>query len=138
MKLVRTYTPMGTFGKLYDVDNKFICYTVEQNWANNTPNKSCVPEGDYELIPFYSSRYGQTVALKNMNLNVSDVPSHNALRYACLFHSANYAKQLEGCIAAGSNLGVVSNEWAVLNSGNTTNMLLKTYFNKDKKLTITH
>ena len=44
-----TSTDHGTFGKLYVGDKTF--FTVEKPWLNNTPFKSCIPSGEYKLIP---------------------------------------------------------------------------------------
>jgi len=124
LKIVRSYTDNGTFGKLYDDQNNFICHTVEQVWKNNQPFKSCIPEGEYTLVRYASNKYGKTFALVAPYLNVYayEATDCNA-RYACLIHAANYAGQLQGCIAPGDKLGVVNNEWAVLNSKKTLNRI---------------
>ena len=49
VKLERfAYTPMGTFGRLKVGDFEF--FTVERPWVDNEPFKSCVLEGEYELL----------------------------------------------------------------------------------------
>lgn len=121
--LKRSYTDQGTFGKLYDSEDKVICYTVEQLWKDNKPFVSCIPEGKYKLVDFKSSKYGETVALVNHDNHVYAHKNGPGDRYACLLHAANYAPQLQGCIAPGSKLGVVSGHWAVLNSRNTLKSL---------------
>lgn len=117
MKIVRFYTPKGTFGRLYDGHNKFLCYTLERNWDNNKPFTSCVPVGEYNLSPYTSSKYGDTVALVQPSLNVKAYKDDNDnSRYAILIHSANYMEQLQGCIALGMDLGVVDGHWAITSS----------------------
>jgi len=98
-------TPLGCMGELH-IDGQFFCYTIEQPWRENRRFVSCVPVGEYALIPFESTKYGKTFALSNAELNV--VPTHaeanDGERYACLFHSANWSHQLQGCIAPGKDI----------------------------------
>jgi len=135
MILIRVYTDMGTFGKLYDNEHNFLCHTVERNWANNELFKSCIPEGEYELVEYHSPRYGKSLALNNPNLNVY-VQSQGHGRYACIFHAANYADHLQGCIAPGHELGVVNQKWAVLSSAATLAKLKGRVFKTEKKLIV--
>jgi hypothetical protein len=76
-------------------------------WNNNEPFKSCVPVGVYNLYPFSSPRYGHTFALRNEIIGVTPFKtnfSDRTNRYAILLHSANWARQLQGCIAPGKTL----------------------------------
>lgn len=98
--------PMGTMGELY-IDGEFKCYTIEQPWRQNRPFISCVPPGEYNLVPFYSPKYGQTLALENTELDVfvlKDDREFDYQRYVCLFHAANWSHQLQGCIAPGVDI----------------------------------
>lgn len=122
-RLERSYTEIGTFGKLYDPNNAFICYTIEKPWENNEPFNSCVPEGTYELKNYNSPTYGPSIALYAPTLNIFVNQVDDRARFACLFHAANTASELAGCIAPGDRLGVVRNEWAVMNSKNTLRKL---------------
>lgn len=93
--------PMGCFGELI-IDGEFVCYTVEQPWRNNRRFVSCVPTGEYFLLPFSSDKYGDVVALTNgSNVVAYEHEAKDGDRYACLFHAANWSKQLQGCIAPG-------------------------------------
>lgn len=113
---------VGTFGRVYD-DGEFVCYTVEQPWRDNKPFASCVPVGDYKLIPYKSPKYGDTFALLNHHLDVG-VYQGEAKRYGCLLHSANTNVQLQGCIAPGMGLGMVTSLWAVTRSKDAMEKLL--------------
>lgn len=73
-------------------------YSLECPWRDNQKNVSCVPPGKYDLIPYESPKHGATWFLKNDFLEVGD---GNAVRSYCELHSANWARQLEGCIAFG-------------------------------------
>ena len=111
----------GTFGELY-AKGELVCFTVEREWNNNKPSISCVPCGIYELVPHESPKHGTCYALQQQNLGVTVYgPS---LRTHILIHIANKATELAGCIAPGKSLGVVGNEWAVLNSGGAFNELM--------------
>lgn len=77
-------------------------YSIEQPWRNNLQGHSCVPAGTYEMIPYNSPKHGPTWQLHNPALNIygkGAVP-HGG-RSFCEIHSANWAEQLEGCIALG-------------------------------------
>lgn len=113
----------GTFGKITGVP--FPCYTVEQPWNSNKEGVSCVPEAVYELVPYTSPKHGGTFCLHNpvAHIFAFDGPAPEDRGY-CEIHSANRAAELKGCIAAGSDLGTVQNEWAVLDSAGTTAKLL--------------
>jgi hypothetical protein len=60
---------MGTLSTVY-IDGNAFCYAMEQNWMNNQPFVSCVPDGAYELEEFKSNKYGSTFALYSPENNV--------------------------------------------------------------------
>jgi hypothetical protein len=82
-------------------------FTLELPWLNNEPDKSCVPVGRYELVPYDSPTHGPTWCLRNPDLKIMgcDVLSPDQVaagyRSFCEFHAANWARQLRGCIALG-------------------------------------
>lgn len=69
-------------------------WTIECPWLANKPSKSCIPEGDYRLERYDSPRFGA----RTWQVTPVDGRSHIAV------HAANYANQLEGCIALGNAL----------------------------------
>lgn len=75
-----------------------LLYSIECPWQDNAPDVSCVPEGRYVLMPYSSPAHGATWFLDNAVLGVGDC---GARRSYCELHSANWARQLEGCIAFG-------------------------------------
>lgn len=93
----------GTPGELV-IAGLIRCHTIEQIWQDNKPFVSCVPDGEYQLVPHNSDKYGATWALVNPDLGVAHYPTSGIARYACLFHSANWAHQLQGCIAPGNEI----------------------------------
>lgn len=78
-------------------------YTLELPWRENVKGTSCVPLGRYELHPFRSVVHGPTWCLHNPGLNVwaPNTGAPPAGRTFCELHSANWARQLKGCIALG-------------------------------------
>lgn len=110
----------GTFGEFSMSGLRF--FTVEREWLDNKPGISCVPAGEYKLVPHSSRKYPETWALVNHDLGVYHWHDSKAIRYGILLHKANYASELEGCIAIGKYLGVVQDErktlhWSVTSSG---------------------
>lgn len=101
-----TQTGMGTFGKLTIPERNFSCYTVEQDWEDNTPWKSCIPEGGYVLKRSFYHRGNYEC------FEVMDVPRRQFIK----IHMANFAEQLFGCIAPGKVLGSLAGGWGVKNS----------------------
>lgn len=124
---------MGVFGTL--ITPTTILNTVEQPWNDNQPFKSCVPDGIYTLKEFNSQKHGKTFALVGgtVALTEREVRENDHLkRYACLFHSANTASQLEGCIAPGMSLGALSSAWAVMSSATAMKRLLQEIHDGDQ------
>lgn len=92
------------------------CECIEQPDNHDMPGHSCVPAGTYTLVPHTSARLKEedgktplrTWALVNPALGITHAEA-DAIpggigyphRSECLIHPANYANQLEGCIAPG-------------------------------------
>lgn len=103
--LLREYTPSATFGRLYlskDNLDKPFCHSVERAWKDNLPNISCIPEGTYRIRLHDSPKFGRCYYLENTKLEVS--LNGNTKRTHILIHAANWAHQLQGCIALGRDI----------------------------------
>lgn len=90
----------GTLGTLVAGDLKL--RTIELPWDDNVPDKSCVPAGQYLLVPYISPKHGRVWRLHNPELNVYGqgfVPEGG--RNEIEIHAANFARELLGCIAVG-------------------------------------
>lgn len=94
--LTRTYQADCTTGTCAVGSQSF--FTIEQPWRDNAKGASCVPEGIYDLIPYASPKHGPTWYLKSDALGVG---GPEAGRSFCELHAANFARQLEGCVAFG-------------------------------------
>ena len=79
--------------------------TIERPWLFNQAGISCIPTGEY-LLKWYSS------PSKGMCYKVCDVPNREYI----LIHAANYASELQGCIALGLAQGILGGKEAVLHS----------------------
>ena len=85
------YHPEGTLGVLLASVGHF--YTVEKPWEDNTPYKSCIPEGEYPMAWERSPKFG-------MCWHVNDVPNRTHI----LIHAGNTARDVVGCVAVGRSL----------------------------------
>ena len=96
----------GVFGTM-SVNDEAFCKTVERPWLDNRPFISCIPAGDYDLVPWDSPKFGQVVAFVNPGLHIfldaHDVKDERA-RDKCLIHAANYPHELNGCCAVGAEV----------------------------------
>ncbi len=105
-----SYGEYETEGVLVIGDEIFA--TIEQPWTPNPngakggkPFESCVPDGMYRLVPFVRPKNKRRVYIMfNPDNGVWRFPlEHDAGkgRDLCLFHRANWARQIQGCIAPG-------------------------------------
>ena len=118
--LHRAYFKEGTNGTLFSSD-KYLCHTIELPWRNNKRNISCIPEGEYEIIPRFSKRFQHHLILKNVKG-----------RSYILFHPANDAKRdLQGCIAPVTNLNGIGR--GVYSRNAMQKLLSLVYQAKDRK-----
>lgn len=93
MKLTRfAFFKDRTIGRL-EHDGK-AWWSIERPWKANAPSISCIPEGDYLLQRYDSTKFG------SRTWQVIGAPGRTYIA----IHAANYAHQLEGCIALGAGL----------------------------------
>lgn len=116
-----TYTPNETLGTM--TVNGQLYQTMERPWIpgdqpgedGGEPHMSCVPEGTYDLVLHNTIKHPRTFALVNDALDVV----HNKTpgkRDNVLLHAANWARELEGCIAPGRERLESDSEWMVTES----------------------
>jgi hypothetical protein len=95
----------------------FKCFTLELPWKNNELNVSCIPRAlGYKGEKHQSPSNGSVIAINNV-LN----------RTYIQIHSANFLRQLKGCIAVGDSIKFLDGDSLpdVTNSGATLSKLLK-------------
>lgn len=94
--LKRTYHPEATTGSLCVIkDGGELEYfkTLERPWRDNKRRESCIKEGVYVCEPDDTGRFQWW--------QVKDVPNRDNIE--C--HTANYVRELLGCIAFGMTKG---------------------------------
>ena len=96
--LERSYLPFGTYGRWYQDDPKFECYTVERPWLENQSNISCIPEGRYRIFRSQYHRGGYPC------FEVADVENRALIK----IHIANWPKDVHGCIGMGVEIRPLS------------------------------
>ncbi|OED34078.1 hypothetical protein AB832_08225 [Flavobacteriaceae bacterium (ex Bugula neritina AB1)] len=84
----RSYLPTCVMGKM-EIDG-LPFYTIERPWLDNTPFKSCIPEGDYVCKKYTSKRFPDV-------WEIEDVPGRTHI----LLHQGNFVEDVVGCIAVG-------------------------------------
>ncbi len=107
------YTPTETQGILRA--DRWECFTIERPWIRwiypgGEPEKSCIPDGEYQLLPYRRSNKDKAFAMVNESLGVYfasvDRPKNESGerfgRFKCLIHGrANYVGDVKGCAAVG-------------------------------------
>lgn len=122
----------GTFGELQNQIGGHLFYTVECPWKNNIPFKSCIPPGWHDTKWRESPKRGYVLEFKNVL---------DGRKY-CQIHSANWAYQLQGCIALGSGLRKISSKskndeiMGVSSSRNSMAEFIRIYENEEIRIII--
>jgi hypothetical protein len=107
-----------TLGKLnfYNENNEhvFSCFTLEPAWKDNECCISCIPKGEYNVMPYSSKKYPNTFKI----LDVKD-------RSNVLIHWGNFYKNTEACILVGNTVADIDGDGMldVLNSKHTLKKL---------------
>lgn len=146
MNLVLTryaYLHTHTRGRLKFIGGEL--ETIERPWIpslsgpGGVPSQSCVPDGDYRLIPHDSERFPGTYALVNEDLGVwyQVRPEGQSWgRTAILVHVGNVVGHVVGCIAVGLAVGALEGEHAVLRSRAAMDRLREALGREEHTLTI--
>jgi hypothetical protein len=121
---------ISTVGRLIARGHQF-CQIIERPWVPHdtyragTPNESCIPAGTYGLQPHQSPKYGDCYAIENPDMGVHshiaerDQYGQEGDRWGCLIHPANWAYQLQGCLAPGEDRLEWKNTYMVTRSRDT-------------------
>lgn len=139
-------TPEITMGWLSINGKKWA--TLERPWApaivgrGGMKGRSCVPPGEYQLLPHDTEAHPKVWALVNTSLDVYrdpvSVPTAKLgyARTAVLIHVANFVHELRGCIALGKTRGKDRDQWMVRSSRDAINELRAHATGADLKLII--
>lgn len=81
-------------------------FTVERPWVGNQNNVSCIPVGVYIV------KWTKSPRLKRYTYEVRNVPKRSGIR----IHSANFPKQVLGCLSLGMSRGSMDGQVGVFSS----------------------
>ncbi len=122
--------------------------TIERPWladAIHTAGKpmiSCIPAGEYSIQKEFSPKYKRNMYyLVNEDLGVflrKELRKEGWQRWGCMFHSANWSHQINGCIAPGMHMSKLRGEYAVSRSRDATRLLYEFLndYERDMKIVI--
>ena len=87
---------------------------LEPPWKNNANKVSCIPDGEYLLVPRESEKYGKH--LRILNPDGSEILP----REVVLIHIGNYFTNTEGCGLVGRSFADINKDGQpdVVSSGN--------------------
>jgi hypothetical protein len=136
MKLTRfgSIPGQGTFGEL-EIDGHTF-KTVEREWLNNKSFVSCIPAGEYQVIPHTRPNGDEVYAIVNESLGIYRYPDPKAVRDLILIHKANVMTELAGCIAPGNKHGGLNGNFGVYNSGDAMEQIRDLLGDETHTLTI--
>ena len=89
------YLDEGVFG-IFTLPSGRRLYTVERPWLDNTVQRSCIPDGQYNIRFAMYHRGGY------MAYSLLDVPGRSQIK----IHVANYVRDVIGCIGLGTGLNL--------------------------------
>jgi hypothetical protein len=103
----------GMFGRLF-LHGGMTLWTLEPSWMDNSRGRSCIPAGIYRLERgSFQGRYS--------NFSLEGVPDRSAIE----IHVGNTAlADTTGCILVGVSVGVLGDQWAVLNSREAMDLMM--------------
>lgn len=112
----------------------FVARSLELAWSNNAENISCIPTGEYICKFTRSNRFSMLAGEDVFTYEVMDVPRRAGIR----IHSANYFKQIQGCIALGdAHKDInVDGQLDVIHSGSTIKQFNQLMNGEDFRLVV--
>jgi hypothetical protein len=108
----QAYTEVGTLGRLRLFDAAgavvFTCLTAENEDRGNRPGASCIPEGEYKLVPSRFNR-GNYDCFEILLADGKPIPGRSLVK----IHVGNSALDVEGCVVLGYKPVAVRDHWGV-------------------------
>lgn len=106
------HTPWGTLGILRLPDGTAFP-TIERRWEYNAKGESCIPAGTYEMRQRASAMVYRTSGnLFHQGWEITGVKDRSLI----MIHPANWAHELQGCIAPGRAHVIMGGKPAVSSS----------------------
>jgi len=100
-----SYGPDSTLGLLV-VPGLAPIYTIEDAWRDNARNISCIPDGDYEVVPSRFNKRGYDA------WEILGVPSRTLIK----IHIGVHAEHVQGCVIVGEWLTCVAGKISLARS----------------------
>lgn len=85
--------------KVIDETEVYKCHSLEKPWKDNAHSISCIPKGEYDLIPHQSAKFGNCIEVTNVTG-----------RDAILIHKGNFHSDTHGCILPGVGLADINKD----------------------------
>jgi hypothetical protein len=86
--------------ELYSGEQKiYECKTLELPWKDNEKQISCIPIGNYKVVPRSSEKYKK-------HFHITNVPNRTWI----LIHFGNYFTQIRGCILTGTGFSDINKD----------------------------
>ena len=125
-ELYRNYETDATIGT-FVLGGRVLCFILELQYRGNRKNVSCIPPDTYICKRVESPRFGET-------FEVTDVYGRTHI----LFHVANTADELEGCLATGLSVGYINGKRAVIDSRKAFDLFMNDLIGIDEFKLIIH
>lgn len=91
-----SYGPEVTLGLLV-IPGARVIYTAEDAWRDNRSHVSCIPDGEYDVVPARYHRGGYDA------WEILNVPDRSLIK----IHRGNSDEHVEGCIVVGEWLACI-------------------------------
>ena len=112
LDLVRLESTRDSTLGAFRINGELICWCLENPWRGNSPNRSCIPAGVYDLVWVDSPKFGSSIEL-------DDVYGRTHI----LIHAGNVSIDTRGCLLPGMQVGQLRGERAVLRSQDALTIL---------------
>ncbi len=110
-----------------DGEEAYVCCTLELTWMDNRTNISCIPAGEYNVVPYSSEKYPAA-------FEVQGVPGRSKI----LIHAGNFFTDTRGCILVGQDIVEINGDGVmdVSSSKPTLRMIRDVVGDQEFRLTI--
>ena len=101
VEIKRSYGEYQTRGRLYSYNDNngvdYSCDTLELKWLDNERRVSCIPEGDYDVIPHVSPKFGKCFWVQDVE-GRSEILFHDKVNFVGSLNPRTGRSDILGCI----------------------------------------
>ena len=98
LELIRIINSYNYTEGVLNIDGNYFCHTLELPWENNTPQKSCIPVGEYDVDVERSNHFSEKFGTDIFLPCVKNVPGREGVE----IHGGNSPSDSLGCILVGA------------------------------------